>query len=103
MRYFVTGAAGFIGSHFVRELLAGTYDGVLPGEVSAVTVYDKLTYAGNLENLASVANDIAKRARSRPPGPGPSTTDARFAAGQALKRDDWNNPLTQPPQEAITQ
>ena len=55
------------------------------------------------EGLASVANDIAKRARSRPPGPGPSTTDARFAAGQALKRDDWNNPLTQPPQEAITQ
>ena len=57
MRYFVTGAAGFIGSHFVRELLAGTYDGILPGEVSAVTVYDKLTYAGNLENLASIAGD----------------------------------------------
>ncbi len=53
MRYFVTGAAGFIGSHFVRRLLAGEY-GVEP---SGVTVYDKLTYAGNLENLASVADD----------------------------------------------
>lgn len=53
MRYFVTGAAGFIGSHFVRQLLSGAY-GVEP---SQVTVYDKLTYAGSLENLASVSDD----------------------------------------------
>ena len=53
MRYFITGAAGFIGSHFVRQLLAGEYG----PDVTAVTVYDKLTYAGNLENLATVADD----------------------------------------------
>ena len=53
MKYFVTGAAGFIGSHFVRELMSGAY-GVEP---TGVTVYDKLTYAGNLENLAAVSSD----------------------------------------------
>ena len=52
MKYFVTGAAGFIGSHFVRELMSGAY-GVEP---TGVTVYDKLTYAGNLDNLAAVAD-----------------------------------------------
>lgn len=43
----VAGGAGFIGSAFVRMLLAEGYE--------RVRVFDKLTYAGNLNNLADVA------------------------------------------------
>ncbi|HTR69011.1 MAG TPA: dTDP-glucose 4,6-dehydratase [Mycobacteriales bacterium] len=53
MRLLVTGGAGFIGSHFVRTLLADGYPAYRGAEV---TVYDKLTYAGNLENLLPVAD-----------------------------------------------
>ena len=45
----VTGGAGFIGSNFVLNWLRG--------EASPVVNLDKLTYAGNLANLASVARD----------------------------------------------
>jgi dTDP-glucose 4,6-dehydratase len=55
MRVLVTGGAGFIGSHYARGLLAG------PGEVSQVTVLDKLTYAGNRQNLARVTGDHRAR------------------------------------------
>ena len=54
MRIFVTGAAGFIGSHYVRTLLGGGYGDV---GLESVTVFDKLTYAGNLANLAPIADD----------------------------------------------
>ncbi|HMA47345.1 MAG TPA: dTDP-glucose 4,6-dehydratase [Frankiaceae bacterium] len=53
MRLLVTGGAGFIGSHYVRTLLSGGYPGYADAEV---TVLDKLTYAGNLDNLAPVAD-----------------------------------------------
>ncbi|TSA20087.1 MAG: dTDP-glucose 4,6-dehydratase [Betaproteobacteria bacterium] len=45
----VTGGAGFIGANFVLDWLAGTDE--------AVVNLDKLTYAGNLENLASLDGD----------------------------------------------
>ncbi|UER53780.1 dTDP-glucose 4,6-dehydratase [Kineosporiaceae bacterium SCSIO 59966] len=53
MRIVVTGGAGFIGSHFVRETLTDRYPALAGAEV---VVYDKLTYAGNLRNLDPVAD-----------------------------------------------
>ncbi|MEU8975775.1 dTDP-glucose 4,6-dehydratase [Streptomyces monashensis] len=49
MNLLVTGAAGFIGSAYVRMLLAG--DTAQRGGVSQVTALDSLTYAGSLANL----------------------------------------------------
>ena len=56
MRVLVTGGCGFIGSHFVKRLVASGDD---------VVVLDKLTYSGNLTNLqgvphAFVEGDIAE-------------------------------------------
>ncbi|WP_131736706.1 dTDP-glucose 4,6-dehydratase [Actinomadura roseirufa] len=50
-RVLVTGGAGFIGSQYVRELVRGAYP---EWAGAAVTVLDKLTYAGNLANLEPV-------------------------------------------------
>lgn len=49
MTIFVTGGAGFIGSQFIRSWIAKH-----PSQ--GVVNFDSLTYAGNLENLASVAD-----------------------------------------------
>jgi len=48
MKILVTGGAGFIGSNFIRYVLQVKTD-------LAIVNYDKLTYAGNLANLHSVA------------------------------------------------
>jgi dTDP-glucose 4,6-dehydratase len=48
-RFLVTGGAGFIGSAVVRHLIQDHAD--------TVCVLDKLTYAGNLDNLSAVASD----------------------------------------------
>jgi dTDP-glucose 4,6-dehydratase len=52
MRVLVTGGAGFIGSHYVRQVLSGAYPAMADAEV---VVLDKLTYAGNMANLDPVA------------------------------------------------
>ncbi len=73
MRLVVCGGAGFIGSAFVRRVLAKHDDW-------DVLVYDKLTYAGNLDNLAPVADDPRYSLRAR-------LHLRRAAFGEAL--DGW--------------
>src|SRR5580698_4912262 len=53
MKILVTGGAGFIGSCFVRL--------ALQNHSTEIVNIDKLTYAGNLENLASVADNARYR------------------------------------------
>ena len=51
MRVLVTGGAGFIGSNFVEIALTDQFP-----NISSVIVLDKLTYAGQLSNLANVSS-----------------------------------------------
>jgi dTDP-glucose 4,6-dehydratase len=60
----VTGGCGFIGSNYIRQ--------VLSDKVHRVTNFDKLTYAGNLENLRDVADN----------------SDYRFVKGDIANRED---------------
>jgi dTDP-glucose 4,6-dehydratase len=50
VKVFVTGGAGFIGSNFITHVLGLSQD-------YSVVNFDKLTYAGNLANLDSVASN----------------------------------------------
>jgi dTDP-glucose 4,6-dehydratase len=54
MRVLVTGGAGFVGSHYVRTLVSGGYPSLGPVEV---TVFDRLTGTGSLDNLAPVRRE----------------------------------------------
>lgn len=55
MKILITGGAGFIGSNFVRKLLAGELGDI--SDLEELTVLDCLDYSGNMENLISVSKD----------------------------------------------
>jgi dTDP-glucose 4,6-dehydratase len=81
MRVLVTGGAGFIGSHFVRRLVAAGAD---------VVVLDKLTYAGNPANLDGldvelIQGDVADPAAVRKAGAGADAA-VNFAAETHVDR-----------------
>jgi len=50
MKLLVTGGAGFIGSNFIHYIIAEHSDW-------EIVNLDKLTYAGNLENLRDIENN----------------------------------------------
>jgi dTDP-glucose 4,6-dehydratase len=91
MRLFVTGGAGFIGSNFIKHTIENHPD-------YEVINYDKLTYAGNLENLKEVAGcprytfirgDICDRAALDGPIRG-ATAVINFAAESHVDRSIEN-------------
>ena len=53
MKILVTGAAGFIGSYFVKRQLESN-----PLNISEIIVVDKLTYAGNLNNFTQKQREL---------------------------------------------
>ncbi|MEU0247475.1 dTDP-glucose 4,6-dehydratase [Streptomyces sp. NPDC006235] len=88
MRLLVTGAAGFIGSCYVRTMLDGGYPGY---EDARVTVLDRLTYAGRRDNIPAhprldfVHGDIADAALVRELLPGHDAV-VHFAAESHVDR-----------------
>ncbi|SHN54295.1 dTDP-glucose 4,6-dehydratase [Desulfovibrio litoralis] len=59
MRIMVTGACGFIGANFLYFLFGN--NGVLDNAPELVVNFDKLTYAGNLDNVKALSDKFADK------------------------------------------
>lgn len=68
-KYLITGCAGFIGSNFVYYMLK-KYEDIL------LVNLDKLTYAGNLENLNDIPGELPA-CRTKPWGTGQAVLAAK--------------------------
>ena len=76
-RILVTGGAGFIGSNFILQQIQDSKQSLVN--------FDKLTYAGNLKNLASIADNV----------------EYHFVQGDVTNRDEVNSVLRQHRPSAI--
>ncbi len=89
MRVLAVGGPGLVGSHHVRSLIFGVY-GAFSG--AQVIVLDKLTYTGNMANLAAVADSPQFiRLATRPACGVPVTSRWQVAGLEALAH--WRDSL----------
>ena len=96
--YLITGCAGFIGSNFVHYMLK-KYPEIL------LVNLDKLTYAGNLENLKDVEGDprhvFVQGRYLRQGAGGRPVPEVRFRLRHQLCRREPRGPLHQEPRNSL--
>ncbi|MFH0857108.1 MAG: dTDP-glucose 4,6-dehydratase [bacterium] len=87
MRLLITGGAGFIGSNFIRYMLEKYPD-------YEIVNLDKLTYAGNLDNLKDVEEKYGRKPLPNPPLKGEGNkVRYKFVKGDIANAEDVKNAI----------